>query len=125
SSWRCRDYWHGCRRKIRTGWLYHPSQFVFAHRLSLHIRAPAVRRGRRLLRHHAAREHSDIAASVYAVVADKKEGFAKDGKFDLEGFKNVLELRAEYEGGRLTTPEQYLDLSYYQRALTGLWFHRF
>src|ERR1039458_3624384 len=31
----------------------------------------------------------DIAASVYAVVADKKEGFAKDGKFDLEGLKNV------------------------------------
>jgi ABC-type nitrate/sulfonate/bicarbonate transport system substrate-binding protein len=62
----------------------------------------------------------DIAASVYAVVADKKEGFAKDGKFDLEGFKNVLELRAEYEGGTSTTPEQYLDLSYYQRALTGL-----
>ena len=62
----------------------------------------------------------DIATAVYAVVTDKTEGFAKDGKFDLEGFKNVLQLRAEYEGGTLPPAEKYLDLSYYQRALAGL-----
>jgi ABC-type nitrate/sulfonate/bicarbonate transport system substrate-binding protein len=62
----------------------------------------------------------DIAAAVYAVVTDKQEGFAPDGRFDLEGFKNVLQLRAEYEGGAPAAPEKYLDLSYYQRALAGM-----
>jgi ABC-type nitrate/sulfonate/bicarbonate transport system substrate-binding protein len=62
----------------------------------------------------------DIAAAVYAVVTDKQEGFAKDGRFDLEGFKNVLRLRAEYEGVAPAAPEKYLDLSYYARALKGL-----
>ena len=62
----------------------------------------------------------DIAAAVYDVVTDKQEGFARDGRFDLEGFKNVLQLRAEYEGGAPAPAEKYLDLSYYQRALNGL-----
>ena len=62
----------------------------------------------------------DIAAAVYAVIADKNDGFARDGKFDLEGFMNVLNLRAEYEGGTPAASEKYLDLSYYQRALAGL-----
>jgi ABC-type nitrate/sulfonate/bicarbonate transport system substrate-binding protein len=62
----------------------------------------------------------DIAAAVYDVVTDKQEGFATDGRFDLEGFKNVLQLRAEYEGGTPAAPEKYLDLSYYQQALKGL-----
>jgi ABC-type nitrate/sulfonate/bicarbonate transport system substrate-binding protein len=59
----------------------------------------------------------DIAAAVYDVITDKDEGFAKDGRFDLEGFKNVLRLRAEYEGVAPAAPERYLDLSYYERAL--------
>ena len=62
----------------------------------------------------------DIAAAVYDVVTDKQEGVAKDGRFDLEGFKNVLRLRAEYEGGTPAAPEKYLDLSYYQEALKGM-----
>jgi ABC-type nitrate/sulfonate/bicarbonate transport system substrate-binding protein len=62
----------------------------------------------------------DIASAVYAVVTDKTEGFAKDGAFDLEGFKNVLKFRAEYEGGTPAPAEKYLDLSYFQRALAGL-----
>ena len=62
----------------------------------------------------------DIAAAVYDVVTDKHEGFAKDGRFDLAGFNNVLQLRAEYEGGAPAAAEKYLDLSYYQQALEGL-----
>jgi hypothetical protein len=62
----------------------------------------------------------DIATAVYSVVTDKTDGFAKDGQFDLEGFKNVLTLRAEYEGVTPAAAEKYLDLSYYQRALAGL-----
>jgi ABC-type nitrate/sulfonate/bicarbonate transport system substrate-binding protein len=59
----------------------------------------------------------DIAAAVYDIITDKDEGFAKDGRFDLEGFKNVLRLRAEYEGVAPAAPEKYLDLSYYERAI--------
>jgi ABC-type nitrate/sulfonate/bicarbonate transport system substrate-binding protein len=62
----------------------------------------------------------DIAAAVYDVVTDKQEGFAPDGRFDLAGFKNVLALRAEYEGVAPAPAEKYLDLSYYQRALKGM-----
>ena len=62
----------------------------------------------------------DIAAAVYDIVTDKQEGFAKDGRFDLAGFNNVLQLRAEYEGHAPSAAEKYLDLSYYQRALSGL-----
>ena len=63
---------------------------------------------------------SDIAAAMYAIVTDKTEGFAKDGAFDLEGFQNVLSLRAEYLGRQPDPPEKYLDLSYYRRALATL-----
>ena len=48
---------------------------------------------------------------------------AKDAKSDMEGFKNVLKLRAEIVGqcgGSPPVAEKYLDLSYYEKALTGL-----
>ena len=39
----------------------------------------------------------------------------------MEGFKNALRLRAEFEGGDTSpTPDKYLDLSFYQRALSGV-----
>lgn len=53
----------------------------------------------------------------------KSGGFAKDLAFDMEGFRNVLSLRAEMEGqwgGKAPAPEKYLDMSYYQKALAGL-----
>jgi ABC-type nitrate/sulfonate/bicarbonate transport system substrate-binding protein len=62
----------------------------------------------------------EIAAATYAVAADPAGGLAKDAKFDLEGFKNVLKLRADWTGAAPGTPEKYLDLSYYQKALAGL-----
>ena len=55
------------------------------------------------------------------MILDK--GFAKDAKFDMEGFRNALELRAETlrtPGTDPSKPEKYLDLSYYQSAITGL-----
>ncbi|MGH6788992.1 MAG: ABC transporter substrate-binding protein [Pseudolabrys sp.] len=60
------------------------------------------------------------AAACYALVIDPVNGLAKDGKFDIEGFRNVLKLRAEFEGGAASPPEKYIDLSYYQKALGGL-----
>ncbi len=65
----------------------------------------------------------DYAAKTYAIVTDPAEGFAKDGKFDMEGFKNVLKLRAEIEGqwgGKPPTPDKYIDLSYDNKAIAGL-----
>ena len=41
----------------------------------------------------------EIAAECYALVTDPANGLAKDGKFDMDGFKNVLKLRAKFEGG--------------------------
>jgi ABC-type nitrate/sulfonate/bicarbonate transport system substrate-binding protein len=64
----------------------------------------------------------DVAAAAYAV-ATGPEGFTKDGALDLDGFRNVLRLRAKHLGtwgGNPPAPEQYLDLSYYQKALAGL-----
>ena len=64
-----------------------------------------------------------VAARAYAAVTDPTDGFHKDAKFDLEGFKNVLKLRAEIEGqwgGKPPAPDKYIDLSYYNKALAGL-----
>jgi ABC-type nitrate/sulfonate/bicarbonate transport system substrate-binding protein len=62
----------------------------------------------------------DIAAQAYAVLSNPADGFAKDAQFDLAGFKNVLKLRVESEGGALAAPEKYYDLTYYKKALAGL-----
>ncbi len=65
----------------------------------------------------------DVAAKAYAYVTDPSEGFDKDAQFDMEGFKNVLKLRAEIEGqwgGTPPAPDKYFDLSYYKKAIAGL-----
>ncbi len=62
----------------------------------------------------------EIAAECYALVTNPSDGLVKDAKFDMEGFKNVLKLRAEFEGGTPNPPAKYLDLSYYRQALAGL-----
>jgi ABC-type nitrate/sulfonate/bicarbonate transport system substrate-binding protein len=65
----------------------------------------------------------DFAAKCYAVVIDPVDGFAKDGAFNMQGFKNVLSLRAEIEGewgGTPPAPDKYIDLSYYKAAIAGL-----
>jgi ABC-type nitrate/sulfonate/bicarbonate transport system substrate-binding protein len=65
----------------------------------------------------------EIAARCYAVAADPVEGIAKDAKFDMDGFKNVLKLRAEIEGqwgGNPPAPDKYVDLTYYDKAVAGL-----
>ena len=65
----------------------------------------------------------DVAAQAYAIATDPAEGFAKDATLDLEGFRNVLKLRATHLGtwgGVAPAPEKYIDLSYYQKAFAGL-----
>jgi ABC-type nitrate/sulfonate/bicarbonate transport system substrate-binding protein len=64
-----------------------------------------------------------VAAQSYALAADPVDGLAKDARFDMAGFRNVLKLRAEIEGqwgGVPPAPDKYLDLSYYDKALAGL-----
>jgi ABC-type nitrate/sulfonate/bicarbonate transport system substrate-binding protein len=59
----------------------------------------------------------DMAEKSLALMAEPGFGFARDAKFDLEGFKNVLALRAEVEGGKAADPQRYIDLSYYDQAM--------
>jgi ABC-type nitrate/sulfonate/bicarbonate transport system substrate-binding protein len=59
----------------------------------------------------------DVATAAFE---STKNGFHRDGAIDMAGVKNVLKLRAQYEGGTPASPDKYLDLSYYQKALAGL-----
>ncbi|MBM3526907.1 MAG: ABC transporter substrate-binding protein [Alphaproteobacteria bacterium] len=64
-----------------------------------------------------------VAAQSYAAATDAADGIVRDAKFDLEGFRNVLKLRAEIEGqwgGNPPAPGKYFDMSYYDKALAGL-----
>jgi ABC-type nitrate/sulfonate/bicarbonate transport system substrate-binding protein len=59
----------------------------------------------------------DVAAASYTVATDAQHGLARDAALDLEGFRNVLRIRAEFEA---QPAERYLDLSYYETALAEL-----
>jgi ABC-type nitrate/sulfonate/bicarbonate transport system substrate-binding protein len=64
-----------------------------------------------------------IAAQSYAVAVNPAEGIAKDVRLDMAGFNNTLKLRAEIEGqwgGHAPPAEKYIDLSYYDRALSSI-----
>src|ERR1700674_1775819 len=66
---------------------------------------------------------ADVAQETYAVLIEGPGGYAADARFDLDGFKNVLKLRAEVEGqwgGHPPAPETYYDSSYYFEALAKL-----
>ena len=58
-----------------------------------------------------------IAERTYDLMSDPVFGFAPDAKFNMDGFKNVLALRAEIEGRTPAAPDRYVDLSYYERAI--------
>jgi ABC-type nitrate/sulfonate/bicarbonate transport system substrate-binding protein len=65
----------------------------------------------------------DAAVETYESSMIRPGGYAPDARFDLEGFKNVLKLRAEVEGqwgGHPPPPEKYYDPSYYGAALAKL-----
>jgi ABC-type nitrate/sulfonate/bicarbonate transport system substrate-binding protein len=61
-----------------------------------------------------------VAERTWELLTDPKFGLAPDARFNVEGFKNVLALRAEIEGdwgGKAPAAERYYDLSYYENAL--------
>jgi ABC-type nitrate/sulfonate/bicarbonate transport system substrate-binding protein len=62
----------------------------------------------------------EVAGRTLELMTDPKFGIAPDARFDMQGFRNVLALRAEIEGswgGKAPEPEKYVDLSYYEGAL--------
>ncbi|HEY6265610.1 MAG TPA: ABC transporter substrate-binding protein [Candidatus Acidoferrum sp.] len=62
----------------------------------------------------------DVAAETYELSMTRSGGYEKDAALDLDGFKNVLKLRAEVEGqwgGHPPSPDKYYDSSYYVAAL--------
>lgn len=61
-----------------------------------------------------------VAEQTYDLLREPKFGLSPDAKFDLEGFKQLLALRAEIEGqwdGKPPAPDRYFDLGYYERGL--------
>jgi len=61
-----------------------------------------------------------IAARCYDILSDPVNGLATDAQVSRKGLEAVLRLRAEYAGGHLSTPDKYVDLTYYEKALAGL-----
>ena len=65
----------------------------------------------------------DVAEETCKSLIEGTGGYAQDAAFDLDGFKNVLKLRAEVEGswkGTPPAPGKYYDPSYYNAALAKL-----
>ena len=63
---------------------------------------------------------ADIAAEVHAAACNPAQGLARDAAFDLDGFKTVLKLRADFENRAAAPPERYFDLTWHRRALDSL-----
>lgn len=64
-----------------------------------------------------------IATETYELLREPTFGLTPDARFDLQGFRNLLALRAEIEGawgGKPPAPEKYYDLRYYEAALKRL-----
>ena len=63
-----------------------------------------------------------VAARTYDLLVDPGFGFNVDARFDPEGFRNLLALRAEVQrrGEAAVAPETYVDLSHYGRAIERL-----
>jgi ABC-type nitrate/sulfonate/bicarbonate transport system substrate-binding protein len=64
-----------------------------------------------------------VAERTLELMTEPKFGLTPDGRFDMQGFRNVLALRAEIEGswgGSAPPPERYVDLSYYENAMKRL-----
>lgn len=61
-----------------------------------------------------------VSAPSYDALMTAGFGLSSDARFNMDGFRNVLAMRAEMEGqwgGHAPSPEKYLELSYYERAL--------
>jgi ABC-type nitrate/sulfonate/bicarbonate transport system substrate-binding protein len=67
-------------------------------------------------------DEATIKASVEAAVG-RKHSLDKDMRLDMAGFREMLKLRAEFAGkpgAKPASPNKYIDMSYYKKALAGL-----
>lgn len=73
-----------------------------------------------IYRKHSPNISADAAARDVNALLDEREGFARGGKFDLEGMKTVLRIRSELATPRksLTDPWRYVD-EHYRPASAG------
>jgi ABC-type nitrate/sulfonate/bicarbonate transport system substrate-binding protein len=65
----------------------------------------------------------EIARRSHALLVAPGTGSAVDGRFDMEGFRAVLRLRAEVLGnwgGTPPAPDRYLDLGHWERSVRSL-----
>ena len=62
----------------------------------------------------------DNAAEIHATACDPAQGLAGEADFDLDGFRTVLKLRADFENSAAAPPERYFDLTWHRQALAGL-----
>jgi NitT/TauT family transport system substrate-binding protein len=63
----------------------------------------------------------DIAEKSVEGALGQHGGLDKDARLNMDGFRNLLQLRAEMIGGlKEIRPEKYLELSYYERAIADL-----
>jgi ABC-type nitrate/sulfonate/bicarbonate transport system substrate-binding protein len=65
----------------------------------------------------------EVATRTWELMVDPKFGLTTDGRFNVDGFRKVLALRAEIEGdwaGKPPAAERYYDLSYYDGAMKKL-----
>jgi ABC-type nitrate/sulfonate/bicarbonate transport system substrate-binding protein len=60
---------------------------------------------------------ADVAGQAFDATL---KGFQPDGALDMAGVRNVLKLRAQFEGGTPADPAKYIDLSYYEKAKAGI-----
>jgi hypothetical protein len=61
----------------------------------------------------------DVAAQAYDVATNPNQALIGMQALSLEGVKNVLRLRAQFEGGTPAAPDKYIEL-YYHKAMAGL-----
>ena len=59
----------------------------------------------------------DVASQAFDATL---KGFQQDGALDMNGVRNVLKLRAQFESGAPADPAKYIDLSYYEKAKAGM-----
>src|ERR1044072_742153 len=60
---------------------------------------------------------ADVAGQAFDATL---KGFQVEGALDMAGVRNVLKLRAQFEGGTPADPAKYIDLGYYEKAKAGL-----
>jgi ABC-type nitrate/sulfonate/bicarbonate transport system substrate-binding protein len=80
---------------------------------------PANRGGaERILSDKVPNMSPELAAATCKIFLAKSGGFEQEARVDLDGIKQVLELRSEYgqPKKKFTDPRKYLDLGYYDAA---------